>query len=65
VAWGSPEILLSLRQFFGGAGGLHRGGSHACMADGSVHFLRESLGLRALGRLATRAGGEPLKGDEF
>jgi len=62
MAWSSPEILLSLRQFFGG---LHYGGSHACMADGSVHFLRDSLSLRALGRLATRAGGEPLSGDEF
>jgi prepilin-type processing-associated H-X9-DG protein len=65
VAWSSPEVLLSLRQFFGGTGGLHRGGSHVCMADGSVHFLRDSLGLRALGRLATRAGGEPLSGNEF
>jgi prepilin-type N-terminal cleavage/methylation domain-containing protein len=62
VAWSSPEVLLSLRQFFGR---LHRGGSHACMADGSVHFLRDSLDLRALGRLATRAGGEPLSGNEF
>jgi prepilin-type processing-associated H-X9-DG protein len=58
-------MLLSLRQFFGGTGGLHRGGSHACMADGSVHFLRDGLSLRALGRLATRAGGEPLSGNEF
>ena len=65
VAWGSPEVLLSLRQFFGGAGGLHRNGSHACMADGSVHFLNESIGLRALGRLATRAGGEQMSGNEF
>src|SRR5205807_2447048 len=38
VAWSSPAVLLSLRQFFGESGGLHRGGSHACMADGSVHF---------------------------
>jgi hypothetical protein len=35
------------------------------MADGSVHFLRDSLDLRTLGRLATRSGGEPLAGDEF
>jgi prepilin-type N-terminal cleavage/methylation domain-containing protein len=61
MAWSSPEIPLSLRQFFG----LHRGGSHACMADGSVHFLRDSMDLRALGRLATRAGGEAMTGDEF
>ena len=65
VAWSSPESLLSLRQFFGGRRGLHVGGSHVCMADGSVHFLHRSLGLRILGRLATRAGGELLTGQEF
>lgn len=63
--WSSPETMLSLKQFFGGSGGLHWGGSHACMADGSVHFLSSSLGLRELARLATRAGGEVLHGDEF
>jgi prepilin-type N-terminal cleavage/methylation domain-containing protein/prepilin-type processing-associated H-X9-DG protein len=65
MAWSSPESLLSLRQFFGGAGGLHPGGSHACMADGSVHFLSDRMSLRVLGRLATRAGGEVLSGNEF
>jgi prepilin-type processing-associated H-X9-DG protein len=65
VAWSSPEALLSLRQFFGGWRGLHPGGSHACMADGSVHFLSDTMDLRTLGRLATRAGGEVITGDEF
>jgi prepilin-type N-terminal cleavage/methylation domain-containing protein len=65
VAWSSPEILLGLRQFFGGTAGLHWGGSHACMADGSVHFLYDSLSLRELARLATRSGGEVLSGNEF
>jgi prepilin-type N-terminal cleavage/methylation domain-containing protein/prepilin-type processing-associated H-X9-DG protein len=65
AAWSSPELLLGLRQFFGRGGGLHRGGSHVCMADGSVHFLSDGLSLRVLGRLATRAGGEVLSGNEF
>jgi prepilin-type N-terminal cleavage/methylation domain-containing protein len=65
VAWASPELPLDLRSFFARSGGLHRGGSHACMADGSVHFFGEGMGLRVLGRLATRAGGEPLSGNEF
>ncbi|HEY7427974.1 MAG TPA: DUF1559 domain-containing protein [Gemmataceae bacterium] len=65
VAWSSPDVMLSLKQFFGGSGGLHWGGSHACMADGSVHFLNSSLGLRELGRLATRAGGEVVNGNDF
>jgi hypothetical protein len=65
VAWSSPDAMLSLTQFFGGNGGLHWGGSHTCMADGSVHFLNNSLDLRGLARLATRAGGEVLSGNEF
>jgi prepilin-type N-terminal cleavage/methylation domain-containing protein/prepilin-type processing-associated H-X9-DG protein len=65
VAWSSPQILLGLRQFFGGSGGLHPHGSNVCMADGSVHFLHDSLDLRELGRLATRAGGEVVSGSDF
>src|SRR5262249_61593224 len=36
----------------------HTGGAHAVFADGSVHFLRESMNIRVLARLITRAGGE-------
>lgn len=62
MAWSSPEVLLSLKLFFGS---LHQGGSHASMADGSVHFLSRSIGLRELGRLATRSGGEVVNGNDF
>ncbi|GEM_PF-4781571 len=62
MAWSSPDVLLALKYFFGS---LHWGGSHACMADGSVHFLSRSIGLRELGRLATRAGGEVVNGNDF
>jgi prepilin-type N-terminal cleavage/methylation domain-containing protein/prepilin-type processing-associated H-X9-DG protein len=36
----------------------HTGGAHLLMADGSVRFVRESLDIRILARLVTRAGGE-------
>jgi prepilin-type N-terminal cleavage/methylation domain-containing protein/prepilin-type processing-associated H-X9-DG protein len=36
----------------------HTGGANAVFADGHVHFLRESMDIRVLGRLITRAGGE-------
>jgi prepilin-type processing-associated H-X9-DG protein len=36
----------------------HPGGANAVFADGSVHFLRESMSIRVLARLITRAGGE-------
>jgi prepilin-type N-terminal cleavage/methylation domain-containing protein len=36
----------------------HTGGAHAVFVDGSVHFLSESINIRVLARLITRAGGE-------
>jgi len=36
----------------------HTGGANAVFADGSVHFLRESVNIRVLAGLITRAGGE-------
>ncbi len=36
----------------------HPGGAHLLMADGSVRFIRESLEIRMLARMITRAGGE-------
>ncbi len=36
----------------------HSGGANAAMADGSVRFLRESMTIRTLAALSTRAAGE-------
>jgi prepilin-type N-terminal cleavage/methylation domain-containing protein/prepilin-type processing-associated H-X9-DG protein len=36
----------------------HPGGANAAMADGSVRFLRETISIRTLAALTTRAGGE-------
>jgi prepilin-type N-terminal cleavage/methylation domain-containing protein/prepilin-type processing-associated H-X9-DG protein len=36
----------------------HPGGAHILMGDGSIKFIRESLDIRTLARLITRAGGE-------
>jgi prepilin-type processing-associated H-X9-DG protein len=36
----------------------HTGGANVVMADGSVRFLTESMSIRTIGALATRAGGE-------
>ena len=43
----------------------HTGGAHAVFADGSVHFLRESINIRVLARLITRAGGEVVSAGDF
>ena len=37
--------------------------AHAVLADGSVHFLSETLPLEVLAALCTRAGGEVTYGD--
>ncbi len=36
----------------------HPGGAQVAMADGSVRFLSETIGVRELARMCTRAGGE-------
>jgi prepilin-type N-terminal cleavage/methylation domain-containing protein len=59
LAWSSSMNLIGLKGFFGGAAG-HSGGAGAALADGSVRFLPDTLDLRVLARLATRAGGETL-----
>jgi len=61
MAWCSPDVPVGLRDAIGGP---HRG-SNVAMADGSVHFVRDAIDIRVLGRLATRAGGEVISGDPF
>ena len=41
----------------------HPGGALALFADGSVHFLAESLDARTLAALCSRAGDEPVDAD--
>jgi prepilin-type N-terminal cleavage/methylation domain-containing protein len=66
MAWSSPLLPAGLRQVFPGSGaGPHRHGTPVCMVDGSVHFLSDSISVRVLGRLVTRAGGEVISGGDF
>lgn len=43
----------------------HSGGAHAVYADGSVRYYRETMPIRIMGRLLTRAGGEIIDGSEY
>jgi prepilin-type processing-associated H-X9-DG protein len=43
----------------------HPEGANFAFADGSVHFLKDSLSVRVLARLTTRAGGEVIAGGEW
>jgi prepilin-type N-terminal cleavage/methylation domain-containing protein len=43
----------------------HSGGANAVCADGSVHFLAQSMNLCTLAKLSTRAGGEVINGTEW
>jgi prepilin-type N-terminal cleavage/methylation domain-containing protein/prepilin-type processing-associated H-X9-DG protein len=36
----------------------HPGGAHVAMADGSVHFINDTISIREFARLVTRSGGE-------
>jgi prepilin-type N-terminal cleavage/methylation domain-containing protein/prepilin-type processing-associated H-X9-DG protein len=43
----------------------HTGGANVVFADGHVHFLRESINIRVLARLITRAGGEVVSDGDY
>jgi prepilin-type N-terminal cleavage/methylation domain-containing protein/prepilin-type processing-associated H-X9-DG protein len=43
----------------------HSGGANVVFADGSVHFLRETIDLCLLAKLVTRAGGEAINSSDY
>jgi prepilin-type N-terminal cleavage/methylation domain-containing protein/prepilin-type processing-associated H-X9-DG protein len=43
----------------------HPGGANAVFADGSVRFLKETITIRILAALVTRAGGEVVPADDY
>jgi prepilin-type N-terminal cleavage/methylation domain-containing protein/prepilin-type processing-associated H-X9-DG protein len=43
----------------------HTGGANVVFADGSVHFLGESIDIRVFAVLVTRAGGEVVSGSDY
>src|SRR5262245_10744821 len=43
----------------------HASGTNAAFADGSVRFLRETIGIRVYSALVTRAGGETISTGDF
>jgi prepilin-type N-terminal cleavage/methylation domain-containing protein/prepilin-type processing-associated H-X9-DG protein len=60
--WSPPCSDLEFKRL-GAYGSGHGGGANAVFADGSVHFLRDSLSLATLQALSTRAGGEVITED--
>jgi prepilin-type N-terminal cleavage/methylation domain-containing protein/prepilin-type processing-associated H-X9-DG protein len=43
----------------------HPGGVNMCFADGSVRFIKESIGLQPWWAIGTRAGGEVISSDSY
>jgi prepilin-type N-terminal cleavage/methylation domain-containing protein/prepilin-type processing-associated H-X9-DG protein len=60
--WSPPCYDLMFRRL-GAYGSGHSGGANVVFADGSVHFLHDSLSLATLQALSTRAGGEIINED--
>ena len=44
---------------------LHPGGANVLLADGSVRFIKNTVGLAPWRALGTRAGGEVLSADQY
>jgi prepilin-type N-terminal cleavage/methylation domain-containing protein/prepilin-type processing-associated H-X9-DG protein len=60
--WSPPCYDLEFKRL-GAYGSGHGGGANVVFADGSVHFLGDSLALSTLQALSTRAGREVIAGD--
>jgi prepilin-type processing-associated H-X9-DG protein len=43
----------------------HPGGANFLFGDGSVHFVKESIGIVTFASLITRAGGEVISADQY
>jgi prepilin-type N-terminal cleavage/methylation domain-containing protein len=59
----TPPCYDLMYKRLGSYGSGHGGGANVVSADGSVHFLRDSLSLATLQALSTRAGGEVITED--
>ena len=49
----------------GDARSYHPGGVNVCFADGSVHFIKESISKTTWAALGTRAGSEVVSSDAY
>ncbi len=58
VGWVGPYGSAS-------ATSLHPGGVNVCFSDGSVHFIKNSIGLQPWWGLGSRAGGEVVGSDQY
>jgi prepilin-type processing-associated H-X9-DG protein len=45
--------------------GFHSGGLNNVFADGSVHFINQSISIRVFSRLVTREAGEIVGGEDY
>jgi len=65
--WQAPGVPIGCR--FGAAAkgfvSLHPGGANFAFADGSVHFLKQSIAMPTYCALGSRAGGEVLSADQY
>jgi hypothetical protein len=61
VVWTAPgDFEYDAQQPLAGLGGIHANGFLTLFADGSVHFISQSVDLKVLKALFTATGGEPI-----
>ena len=62
---GPPVDLAAWHYYAQGFGSHHPGGANFCFADGSVHFLDETIDLMILSYLGSRSNGDNIPTDSF
>jgi prepilin-type processing-associated H-X9-DG protein len=68
VPWTKPDDLkfdMDAKPSLRGAASPHTGGFNALFADGSVHFIKNSISFQVFKALITRASGEVISSDSY
>jgi prepilin-type N-terminal cleavage/methylation domain-containing protein/prepilin-type processing-associated H-X9-DG protein len=65
TAFGTGPCAMNCNNLQGDIYSFHTGGSNICFADGSVHFVSQTIALPVLAALVTKAGGEIIPADVY
>jgi prepilin-type N-terminal cleavage/methylation domain-containing protein/prepilin-type processing-associated H-X9-DG protein len=65
TSFGKGPCVMNCNNLQGDIYSFHSGGANIVFADGSVHFVRETISIQVLSALVTKAGGEVIDANSY